>query len=180
MTTGLQEQPLPAEWSVREGRDAYLAENGFTVAAYDEKTTKATAYGMTISVPNTPKHRWAIMLHDLHHVATGFGTDPAGEGEISAWEAKHGLIPLGMYVGTIVSYGVLMGLALAPRRTFRAYRAADKGPSLFHEAFGDYESLLNMSIGELRGELGIPIEGLYLEPRRLHHGAPKSPLVAAG
>jgi hypothetical protein len=112
------------------------------------------------------------MLHDLHHVATGYGTDPAGEGEISAWELRRGLRPLGLYVGSIVIFGTLAGMIIAPRRTTAAYRAAGVGPSLFHEPFGDYEALLAMSVGSLRAQLGIAERGLSELPRRLHHAAP--------
>ena len=44
----------------------------------------------------------AVRWHDLHHVATRFGTDNVGEGEISAWELRRGLRGLGPYVGAIV------------------------------------------------------------------------------
>ena len=64
-----------------------------------------------------------------------------------------------------------MGLLLGPRRTVRAYRASSAGPSLFDEPFGDYESLLSMSVGELRERLGVPRDGLC-GARKLHHGAP--------
>ena len=165
------DRPLPDSLSVREGRDHYLRENGFTVEAYDEAWTPATLLGIDFSVPNTRKHRWGIMLHDLHHVATGFGTDPVGEGEISGWEARSGLGPLGPYVGTIVAGGVALGLLLAPARTMRAFRAG--GRSLFAGTPDQrYEDLLDMRVGELRALLGIPPGGLADRPRRLHARAP--------
>src|SRR5215471_1196999 len=115
--------PIPAKDSVREGRDEYLAENGFSVAAYDEPWTKASFAGIDFAVPNTTRHRWAIMLHDLHHVATGYGTDIAGEGEISAWELRGGLRGLDPYVRAIVVSGSVAGLLLHPKRTWRAWKA---------------------------------------------------------
>jgi hypothetical protein len=57
--------PFPASWTVRRARDAYLEQNGFTVASYTDPWTDATVFGIPIKVPNTPRHRWAIMLHDL-------------------------------------------------------------------------------------------------------------------
>src|SRR5437660_355076 len=77
------EHPFSDEMPVWRARDAYLAENGFSVAEYDDKWTKASFFGIPLRVPNTARHRWAIMLHDLHHVATGYGTSFDGEGEIS-------------------------------------------------------------------------------------------------
>lgn len=82
--------PFPPAMQVDEALQVYLDENGFTRASYDAPRTPASFLGIRFSVPNTPRHAWAIRLHDLHHVATGFGTDLAGEGRISAWEARRG------------------------------------------------------------------------------------------
>ena len=165
--------PVSADFSVREGRDAYLAENGFRAEDYDAPRTPASLLGVSFSVPNTPAHRRAIMQHDLHHVATGFGTDPVGEGEISIWEARNGLGPLDAYVRSLVVLGSLAGVALAPRRLLRAFRAARGADTLFGCVNEDYESLLRMSVGDLRAKLGIPREGLARQPRRLHSTAPR-------
>ncbi|HEY2365578.1 MAG TPA: hypothetical protein VGH87_04290 [Polyangiaceae bacterium] len=171
-------EPFPASMSVRTARDAYLAVNGFTVDAYDAKWTDASLLGIKFRVPNTEKHRVSIMLHDLHHVATGFGTDLAGEGEISAWEARRGLGALGAYVGTIVASGALMGLMLAPKRTVRAWRGSSASDSLFpltrHDDFkARYERLLAMTVGELRRELGVAEDGVVHGRQGLHAYAPK-------
>lgn len=165
--------PLPASLTVAEARDAYLAENDFTLASYDDKVTKAEVYGIPFVVPNTDLHRWALILHDLHHVATGFGTDLTGEGEISGWElGAGGLRSLGWVAG-LVLMGAVMGLVVAPRRTYRAWKAGREGRSLFR-AGADPERFLTMTVGELRAELGLPAEGLAAHPRGLHWGAPKS------
>jgi hypothetical protein len=174
---------MPAEtfapsMSVREARDAYLAENGFTLEAYEAKWTEASLLGVRFRVPNTARHRVAIMLHDLHHVATGFGTSLVGEGEISAWEARRGFTALGAYVGGIVLSGLALGLLVAPRRAIRAWRAAGRGKaSLFPlcaraDFAARYEVLLAMTVGELRRELGVPERGLTDRPRTLHAHAP--------
>ncbi len=169
-----QRTPFPAEWTVRRARDEYLAENGFTLAAYDARWTDASFFGIPFKVPNTRRHRWGIMLHDLHHVATGFGTDLVGEGEISAWETRPGLKRLGPYVGGIVLLGMTTGAALAPRRTGAAWKEATR--SLFNllpvEDDAAYEAMLELTVGELRARLGVPREGLARIPRRLHDFAP--------
>ncbi len=181
-------EPFPASMSVRAARDAYLAVNGFTALAYDAKWTDASFLGIKLRVPNTEKHRVSIMLHDLHHVATGFGTDLAGEGEISAWEARRGLGALGAYVGGIVASGVLLGFMLAPKRAFRAWRNSSiaggdrkrrsASDSLFPLTRCDdfdarYERLLTMTVGELRRELGVNEDGVVHGPQGLHAYAPK-------
>ncbi len=156
-------------------RDAYLAENGFTVEGYDAKWTEASFLGIPLRVPNTRHHAWAIQRHDLHHVATGYGTDLVGEGEISAWELARGMRGLGAYVGAIVLTGAAMGLLFAPRRTLRAWRASRRaggGDSLF-QSRRSYEELLALSVAELRRELGVPEGGVAEHPRRLHAYAPR-------
>lgn len=166
--------PLPESWSVREGRDAYLAENAFTVESYDAKWTPASLLGVAFSVPNTARHRFGIMMHDLHHVATGYGTDPAGEGEISAWELRRGVRALGLYTGSIVVTGALVGLLVAPRRTLRAWRASGgPGPSLFHGPHA-YDALLALSVAELRRILELEPGGLAETRRELHSLAPRA------
>lgn len=167
----MREEPYPASWTVRRARDAYLEENGFTIAAYDDRFTDAKLLGITFKIPNTAKHRWALMWHDLHHALTGYGTDPAGEGEISAWETRRGLRPLGWYVGTIVVGGIGLGMISAPRRTWRAWKESSGDESLFHEPM-DYDACLEMTLGDLRERLGIPRDGLYKGKRGVHAGAP--------
>ena len=169
--------PYPAQWSVLAARDAYLAENGFSIEAYDSPFTDAKlAGGIAIKVPNTKKHRWALMWHDLHHALLGYGTDPAGEAEVSAWELRRGLAPVGLYVASIVVGGAALGLLVAPRRTLRAFRATERRASLFHEPVA-YERALELSVGELRTLLGIPPQGLYTGRRGLHAGAPRTPVL---
>jgi hypothetical protein len=165
------ETPLGAAMSVRDGRDAYLSENGFTVEAYDAKWTDASFFGVRFRVPNPPRHRVAIMMHDLHHVATGYGTDLVGEAEVSAWEIRRGLRGLGAYVGGIVLAGAAAGLVFAPRRTLRAWLASRSGGSLFQTA-RTYDELQGMTVGALRRELGVPEGGVADRARRLHAYAP--------
>jgi hypothetical protein len=171
--------PFPADWSVRQARDAYLRENGFTVESYDDAWTGASFFGIPLKVPNTKRHRWAIMLHDLHHVATGYGTDLVGEGEISAWELRPGIRSLGLYVGSIVLAGALAGAVFSPRRARNAWRDAAAIASL-HDLYprinddAAYEALLAMTVGELRARLGVPADGSAHEPRGLHDFAPKA------
>jgi hypothetical protein len=163
--------PFPAEMTVREARDRYLAENGFTVDAYDDKWTEGAFLGLKILIPNTKKHRWGIMLHDLHHVVTGFGTDLAGEGEISAWEIRRGLGNLGPYVGSLVLLGTITGFIVSPRRALAAWRASGRTHEALWEMDVDYNEVLDMKVGELRALLGVPERGIAEHPRALHSRA---------
>jgi hypothetical protein len=103
-------------------------------------------------------------------VATGYGTDMRGEGEISLWESRRGLGSLGLYVGGIVAMGSLGGALLAPRRALAAWRGSGAGRrSLFAsgDSEAEYEALLAMTVGELRAKLEVPPEGLA-KTRALH------------
>lgn len=167
--------PFPADWTVRRARDAYLAENGFTVAAYDDPWTEISFLGIGMKIPNTKNHKRAIRFHDLHHVATGFGTDLVGEWEISAFEVRRGLSHVGLYVALIVIGLTAMGLVAAPIRTLRAFRGGKKATPLWAMNV-DYEQILDMKVGELRALLALPKAGLAEAPRRLHD---RAPVVAA-
>ena len=170
MSHSTLEAPYPSEWTVRRALDAYLEENGFTESEYEAKMTPASFLGIRFSVPNTKKHQAGIRRHDLHHIATGFGTDLVGEGEISAWELRTGVVSVGVYVGAIIFGGALMGGLIAPRRAVFAWRAAASTRNLFADA--DYDALLRMSVGELRARLGVPASGIATAPRQLHAYAP--------
>ena len=162
---------------VRDALGHYLAENGFTTAGYTSLRSEGSLFGLKISVPNPPSHQRALKLHDLHHVATGFGTDHAGEAEISVWQARRGLHAGGHYVAAIVLTNVLIGFLSAPRRTLAALHFPHGGCSLFDTPL-DYEQLLNLTLGELRELLGLPKHGLTSLPRGVHAHAPSLSLTA--
>jgi hypothetical protein len=161
--------PLPAEWTVERGLEIYLLENGFDRVLYDAPKTPASFLGVSFTVPNTPQHRWALMRHDLHHVATGFGTDIPGEAEVSVWELVGGVPNIGLYTAGIVTSIAMLGYARYPRRSLAARRAS-KAISLFQDVV-PYETALAMRIGDLRVRLGMPERGIA-SARRLHARAP--------
>lgn len=172
-----REHALPASLQVRAGLQHYLAENGFTTHGYSSPRSEGSLFGFKFSVPNPPSHQHALRLHDLHHVATGFGTDHAGEAEISVWQARRGLHAGGHYVAAIVIANVLFGLLAAPRRTLAALRLTGGKGSLFESDIG-YDRLLELSIGELRQLLELPMQGLVTGPRGLHAHAPALPVTS--
>ena len=120
--------PLPAELPVSEALEAYLSENAFTTEEYDASKVSVTFWGVRFTVPNPPSRQLAVRFHDLHHVMTGFGTDPAGEFEISAWEMRRGLGVFGLYVRLIILSGALSGFLLYPRRAGAAWKRAGTTP----------------------------------------------------
>jgi hypothetical protein len=170
--------PYPPDWTVRRALAAYHAENGFSVDEYDKLTTQVSLFGIKFSVLNTKSHARALRYHDLHHVVTGYGTDLTGEGEISAYEVRGGVWSSGVYVSTIIVSVAAFGFVMSPRRVWRAF-AASRGTRDLWDLDHAYESLLDMSVGELRELCGVPRDGLAKEPRKLHTFAPKNAIDAA-
>lgn len=170
-----RDRPYPAEWTVRRALEAYWAENGFSAASYTDKWTSVSFMGLNFGIPNTKSHQRALMLHDLHHVATGFGTDLIGEGEISAFEVRHDLSKVGAYVAGIIASVALTGFFISPRRMFAAFRDTENVSVLWaHDV--PYEALLEMTVADLRKLLGIPEEGIAKSMRGLH---PQAPLMTS-
>ena len=139
-----------------EARDRYLAANGFRVEDYNARTFKIGIFGIPFRFPNTKARKSVIPFHDLHHILTGFATDWTGEAEIGAWELRAGCRTfIAYYLNTC---GAIIGLFIAPRRVWRAFRAARGQRTLYFDPL-PYEELLQMSVGELRARVGIPAGG---------------------
>lgn len=166
-------QPYPADWPVRRALAAYLDENGFTVEEYDKPVISVTFWWLTFPFPNPPSRREAVRLHDLHHVVTGYGTDPTGESEISAWELRRGVGVFSLFVQCVVLTGALSGLVHSPRRTWAAWKAgrSPEGVGLQPTGRDHYTRLLDLTVGELRAVYGVPPEGVT-GARELHYAAP--------
>src|SRR5262249_51968891 len=143
--------------TVREARQAYFDANGFSTATYNDRWVKLKLgvirfrarplASLTVAFPNTRQRKRAIPLHDLHHVATGYDTTLVGEAEIGAWELGGGC---GNYWAAWVLNGFAMmwGIALAPRRTWRAWRRGRRSKTLYHAGWSD--DLLGLTVDELR------------------------------
>jgi len=138
--------------TVREGRDRYLAANSLSVESYNAPRFPVYVGRRPVYLPNPGFLPW----HDLHHVITGYQTGLVGEAEISAYELRAGcrsLMVLILCVGAIV-----IGMFVAPRRIRRAWRRA-KGARTLYRTKVPYETLLEMSVADLRESLGLPREG---------------------
>jgi hypothetical protein len=154
--------------------DDYLVSNGFDVKAYAAPTYEvdlAEVTGEVWTFPNKPARQWAVPLHDLHHVLTGYGTDVMGEAEIGAWELVAGCTSL--FLWWINASAVGVGLLLSPARVMRAGLKAVGQRSLYRHGV-PYASLLRLTVGQLRAQIGMPDAGQADRPPRLHRRAPKT------
>ena len=138
--------------AVRIARDRYLSQNSMSLDSYTASEFPIYAWKWTVNLPNPG----LLPLHDLHHVATGYGTGFLGEAEISAYELRAGCTSLMVIVLCVGA--TLLGIFVAPRRILRAWKQA-KGARSLYNTFIRYETLLEMSVADLRKHLGIPREG---------------------
>ena len=143
--------------TVREARDRYLANNGFSIAAYSEPTFALTVFGRPFTFPNPPARQAAIARHDLHHVLVGYDTDLAGEAEIGVWELRGGCPTA--FLRFINGMALLAGVFIAPRRVWRAWQRARGSHTLYVDGL-DYEAALDMRVVDLRRRLGLPDAGI--------------------
>ena len=143
--------------TLREARDCFLSSNGFRLEDYSAPTYALRIWRLSLKLPNTKAHQWATPLHDLHHILTGYGTDWTGEAETAAWELRAGCRTLDVYCLDIA--GVIIGLFMSPARVWRAFVRAKGHRTLYRDSVMR-ESVLQMTVGEVRARLGIPSGGL--------------------
>jgi hypothetical protein len=142
---------LPA-MTLREARERYFDLYGFDNGGYDKKWVRLKAGPFVIAFPNIEARKVAVRYHDLHHVLTGYEANWGGEAEIGAWEIGAGCG--GYWVAWLLNLSAFgFGLAIAPRRTFRAFVRGRHSNSLYARAFGD--DLLALTVAELRARLRL-------------------------
>ena len=142
----------PNEITVREARQRYFTENGLSETGYTSRWVALPVGPLKLYFPNTGGRKRAVVLHDLHHVATGYSTTWRGEAEISAWELGAGCgrywAAWGLNLGAAA-----LGLAIAPRRTLRAWQRGRASRTLYRGAFDP--ALLDLTVTELRRRLAL-------------------------
>jgi hypothetical protein len=171
LAPGAPAENLPPHLPAKDGRDAYLAANGFTVAGYTAPTFTLKILGIPRTFENPPSRQRVVPLHDLHHVITGYGTDYTGEAEIGVWELRAGCTTGILYF--LNGMAALIGLAIAPLRTLRAWRRA-RGCHSLYTLDVPYDALLALTVGELRARTGVPAEGQADRAAALHSDAPSA------
>lgn len=156
--------------TVEKARDAYLVENGFTTEEYTEPSFRVPLGPWVLRLPNPPARQRTVCLHDLHHIVTGYGTDPVGEAEVSAWEVAGGLG--GLWIAWAICWPVFVwGLVRHRRRTWAAYRKGRHCRSLLADPSA-YSVLLGLPLVELRERAGLSPTGAADRPGGLNRLAP--------
>jgi hypothetical protein len=145
-----------ASVTVKEAVEQYLAKNSFSRAEYAAASVPVKLGPITIQLPNGASRRKAIAQHDVHHVLTGYATNLAGEAEIGAWELRGGCTSAFLWFINLAA--VMAGLVIAPRRVFRAFRAA-KGAHTLYALDVPADEAEALTVADLRARAGIPPEG---------------------
>ncbi|MBS2022581.1 MAG: hypothetical protein JST92_09235 [Deltaproteobacteria bacterium] len=142
--------------TLREARREYFIRNRFgDDGGYASKWAEFALGPIPIPFPNTRERVRALRFHDLHHVLTGYGTDVAGESQISAWEL--GSHCRDMAAAWVLNLGGLgLGLAVAPRVCWRAFVRGQSSQNLYTRPFDD--ALLDTPVEEARRALGLAPE----------------------
>lgn len=125
----------PGEMTLREARELFFARSGLGVdGGYSDRWVRVEAKPFPFYFPNTRSRVKAAKLHDLHHIALEYQTDWPGEAEIAAWEIASGC---GRYLWAwLLNLGAFaVGMALFPRRLFRAFVRGRHAANLYREGF---------------------------------------------
>ena len=149
-----QETIAAPEVTVREARARYLSENRFNTSGYTSPIFPVRIIRFTVNFPNPG----LLPYHDLHHVATGYAADLMGEAAISAFELRAGC---GTWLIFVLSVGAMVLASFRePQRVLAAWRRA-RGLRSLYDTKIPYDTLLAMTVGELREHLGIHREGCH-------------------
>jgi hypothetical protein len=145
----------PDEMSLQDARMLFfqrgnLGEDG----GYSSRWVRVESKPFPFYYPKARSRVAAARLPDLHHIAAEDETDWPGEAEISAWEIASGCAHY--HAAWILDLGGwYAGIAVAPRRLFRAFlRGRRAATNLYKKGF-DESRLSEITVGTLRDELGL-------------------------
>src|SRR5436190_1055847 len=137
----------PADLPMRDALRRYFDDNSFGPdGGYPNAWVDLKLGPIPIPFPNTDARRRAVRFHDLHHIATEYQTDYAGEFEISAWEIATGCRDF-VAAWQLNLAGMAGGLIVHPVRTFRAFVRGRHTENFYDKT---YEPLLELSVGQAR------------------------------
>jgi hypothetical protein len=117
---------------------------------------------MLVPLPNIEVRRRYLKYHDLHHLVTGYSVGRIGEGEVSAWELGTGSVFVSPTLGVMNLIALSTGLALEPRRMWRAFRRGCAGRNLYPASTrADLDAGRWADIAQLRQDLlGVKTTGV--------------------
>lgn len=107
-----------------------------------------------VKVPFFPIYglRDSLILHDLHHMVTGYETTWRGELEVAAWELAAGGCGRRWFFWLDRALFLLLGCAFAPRASLRAFQRGLHCRNLYRL---DSQAALAMDVDALRQHVGV-------------------------
>jgi hypothetical protein len=106
-----------------------------------------TIGGHRIPVKPLYGYKHVVVIHDVHHLLTGFETTWTGEFEVAAWELGSGGCDRYLLMWGNRFLTLLLGLIFAPHATRRAFRRGAIEHNLYRF---DCRSILSCEVGDLR------------------------------
>jgi hypothetical protein len=95
----------------------------------------------------------SLMIHDVHHVLTGYGTDFLGEVELAGWELGSGGCAAHRFMWFDRVGVAFVALFTGPRAFARAFREGRASRNLYRD---DLEALLGLDVEDLRRRIHLP------------------------
>ena len=140
-----------SEITLRQARKEYFESNGFPPdGGYEDKWIPLKFGWLTIYLYNFKSRKAAVPFHDIHHIVTGYKTDPIGEAELATWELAAGTHK--KHFATLINIpGFLYGVALSTKRVFKAYVLGRNSSTFYSQDFS--ESLLDTTVNQAREAL---------------------------
>lgn len=93
-----------------------------------------------------------IVLHDVHHMITGYPATWKGEAEVAGWEIASGGCRWHVFYWLDRLSFLLVGLVAAPAATWRALRRGRRNRNLYDR---DPEEVLQTDLAELERQVGV-------------------------
>jgi hypothetical protein len=98
-------------------------------------------------LPLVGKIKESLILHDLHHLVTGYDTSWKGELELAGWELGSGGCGSHFFFWFDRLGAFALGLLMAPRSTLRALRRGRRERNLYRRRSAD---VLGKEVAELQ------------------------------
>jgi hypothetical protein len=122
--------------------------------AYTARSFTIRVGKIPIPVPNIPARVKIARYHDIHHIITGYPANWRGEAEIGAWEIATGCRT--SFIAWFLNTGaVIVGMFMYPKAVIKAFRRGKNTRTNLYYDF-EYESLLLMTVKEVREKVGLP------------------------
>jgi hypothetical protein len=119
----------------------------------DNKVRIEISKNMYFYLPNWDERRRALLIHDIHHLVTGYHSDFQGETEISSWEIGSNC--RNYWAAWILNaYGMTAGFWFNLPGIFQAFVRGRHSLNLYGDSL-TAEQALDMPIGTIRDKLHL-------------------------